>query len=129
MRAWVAGGLDVVSVIVFVAIGRASHEESGGVAGLAGTAWPFLAALAIGWLALRAWHRPEALIPAGVGIWLVTVAGGMALRAVSGQGTALAFVIVATSFLAMELLGWRLVARLAARLGERSGTAGRRERV
>jgi hypothetical protein len=127
MRARVAGGLDVVSVVVFVAIGRASHEEPGDLAGLAGTAWPFLAALALGWLVLRAWRRPAALVPAGVGIWLVTVAGGMALRAVSGQGTAVPFVIVATSFLAMELLGWRLAARLAARLGERSGTAGHRE--
>ncbi|SEF83984.1 Protein of unknown function [Thermomonospora echinospora] len=133
MRAWTAGGLDIVSVLVFVAIGRANHEESGGVAGFAGTAWPFLVSLAIGWLALRAWRRPAALVPAGVGIWLVTVAGGMALRAVSGQGTALAFVIVATAFLAMELLGWRLAARLAARSGgrsgERSATPGRREHV
>jgi hypothetical protein len=37
-----------------------------------------------------------------------------------------AFVIVATSFLALELLGWRLAARLASRLGERSDAAGHR---
>ncbi|HEX2312513.1 MAG TPA: DUF3054 domain-containing protein [Thermomonospora sp.] len=124
MRAWVAGALDAASVVVFVAIGRASHEESGGVAGFAGTAWPFLLALAAGWAVLRAWRAPADLVPAGVGIWLVTVAGGMALRAVSGQGTAAAFVVVATLFLAMELLGWRLVARFAARTaGTRRGHA------
>jgi hypothetical protein len=31
----------------------------------------------------------------------------MLLRAVSGQGTAVAFVVVATLFLAAVLLGWR----------------------
>ncbi|WP_369688382.1 DUF3054 family protein [Actinomadura macra] len=46
----------------------------------------------------------------GVGVWLVTVAVGMVLRVVSGQGTAFAFVVVALAFLALVLLGWRLVA-------------------
>ncbi|REE98785.1 DUF3054 domain-containing protein [Thermomonospora umbrina] len=121
MRAWVAGGLDVASVLIFVAIGRANHEESGSLSGFAGTAWPFLAALALGWAVLRAWREPgpSAPVPTGAGVWAITVAGGMLLRAVSGQGTAVAFVIVATAFLAMELLGWRLVARLVLR--ERSG--------
>ncbi|TNY38442.1 DUF3054 domain-containing protein [Thermomonospora catenispora] len=115
MRAWVAGLLDVVGVVVFVAVGRASHEESGTLTGVASTAWPFLAGLAVGWAVGRARRRPWALFPAGVVIWATTVAGGMALRAATGQGTAPAFVIVAASFLALALLGWRLVARLAAR--------------
>lgn len=124
MRAWAAGGLDVVSVVVFVVIGRASHDESGGVTGFLGTVWPFAVALAIGWGVLRAWRRPAALVPVGVGVWLVTVAGGMVVRVVSGEGTAVGFVVVASAFLAFELLGWRLVVLL----GERYGTAGRRER-
>jgi hypothetical protein len=32
---------------------------------------------------------------------------------VSGQGTAVAFIVVALAFLALFLLGWRLLARLA----------------
>jgi Protein of unknown function (DUF3054) len=39
----------------------------------------------------------------------------MVLRVVSGQGTALAFIIVALAFLGLFLLGWRLCWRLAAR--------------
>jgi hypothetical protein len=50
-----------------------------------------------------------------VSAWLGTVALGMALRVVSGQGTAVSFVIVALIFLGLFLLGWRLLARLAAR--------------
>nr|WP_279472852.1 DUF3054 family protein [Actinomadura darangshiensis] len=36
---------------------------------------------------------------------------GMVLRVVSGQGTAFAFVVVASVFLGLTLLGWRGVAR------------------
>jgi hypothetical protein len=37
------------------------------------------------------------------------------LRVVSGQGTAVAFVIVALAFLGLFLLGWRLLARFFTR--------------
>ena len=45
-------------------------------------------------------------------IWLSTVVVGMVLRVVSGQGTAVAFVVVALAFLGMELLGWRVLSRM-----------------
>ena len=105
-----AAGLDICCVLVFVIIGRASHNVAGGesLGGIASTAWPFLLGLAVGWLAVRAWRRPSALVPAGVGAWLGAVAVGMVLRVVSGQGTAVAFVLVALAFLGVFLLGWRL---------------------
>jgi FtsH-binding integral membrane protein len=105
--------LDCCCVLVFVIIGRASHAKGESLAGIASTAWPFLAGLGTGWLAARAWRRPLGLFPAGVGAWLGAVALGMVLRVVSGQGTAFAFVLVALAFLGLFLLGWRLVARLA----------------
>jgi hypothetical protein len=111
----VAVVLDVVCVLVFVVIGRASHTKGESLAGIASTCWPFLAGLGVGWLASRAWRRPLAIRPAGLAVWLCTVALGMILRVVSGQGTAVAFIIVALAFLALFLLGWRLLARLALR--------------
>jgi hypothetical protein len=102
--------LDCCCVLVFVIIGRASHTRGEGLAGIVSTAWPFLAGLAGGWLAARAWRQPFGLWPAGVGAWLGAVALGMALRVVSGQGTALAFIGVALAFLGLFLLGWRLLA-------------------
>ena len=102
--------LDCCCVLVFVIIGRASHTRGEGLAGIASTAWPFLAGLAGGWLAARAWRQPFRLWPAGVGAWLGAVALGMVLRVVSGQGTALAFIGVALVFLGLFLLGWRLLA-------------------
>ena len=101
---------DCCCVLVFVIIGRASHTKGEGLAGIASTAWPFLAGLAGGWLAARAWRQPFRLWPAGVGAWLGAVALGMVLRVVSGQGTALAFIGVALAFLGLFLLGWRLLA-------------------
>lgn len=114
--------VDAVLVIVFAAIGRATHD--GDIlgpfgSGLATTAWPFLVALLIGWLVSRAWRRPLAVVRTGLPVWAVTVVLGMVLRAVSGHGVAVAFVIVAAITLALFLLGWRGVARLVGR-GPRS---------
>ena len=116
MRAgWVAAGLDVVCVLVFVVIGRASHTQGEALAGIASTSWPFLCGLGVGWAVARAWRRPLALRPAGLAVWLCTVAVGMILRVVAGQGTAAAFIVVALAFLGLFLLGWRVVARLLTR--------------
>jgi hypothetical protein len=103
---------------VFVAIGRASHHDGESLAGVASTAWPFLSGLAVGLLVTRDWQRPISVIPAGTGAWLGTVAIGMLLRVVAGQGTAPAFIGVALAFLGLFLLGWRVLA-LACRAGVR----------
>ena len=63
----------------------------------------------------EAWRQPFALVPTGVGVWLATVALGQALRVLAGQGTAVAFIVVSLLFLGLFLLGWRLIAQLAAR--------------
>ena len=75
-------------------------------------AWPFLVGGAVGTVAGRIWRRPEAL-SSGVWVWLGTVAGGMLLRWLTGGGVQLSFVIVASVVLAVLLLGWRVVVRLA----------------
>jgi Protein of unknown function (DUF3054) len=116
MRATAACLADLCCVLIFVVIGRANHHAAGGLAGLAETAWPFLTGAAAGMLITRSWRRPMALLPTGVGVWLCTVALGMVLRVVSGQGTAFAFILVALAFLGLFQLGWRVAASRAARL-------------
>jgi len=105
---------DVCCVLAFVVIGRASHSDGETLAGIASTAWPFLAGLACGEVAARAWRQPLALVPAGVGAWLGAVVVGQALRVLAGQGTALAFIVVSLLFLGVFLLGWRVAAGWAA---------------
>jgi hypothetical protein len=109
-------GLDVLGVLVFVGIGRSVHDHGVSLAGMASTAWPFLTGLALGWLATRAWRRWTVIIPVGVGVWVATVGAGMVLRQLSGQGTAVAFVVVALAFLGLVLIGWRAAWGLGVRL-------------
>jgi hypothetical protein len=106
-----AAVLDCCCVLAFVLIGRAAHARGESLAGIASTAWPFLAGLGGGWLAARAWRRPLVLVPSGLGAWLGAAGLGMVFRVVAGQGTAVAFVFVALAFLGLFLLGWRVVAR------------------
>lgn len=107
----VAAAIDVASVVLFAAVGRASHE-SFTLAGVGATALPFLVALAVGWLASLAWRAPHAPVRTGVPVWVVTVVGGMVGRLLLGEGTAIAFVIVATLTLLLLLVGWRVVAHM-----------------
>ncbi|HYS33855.1 MAG TPA: DUF3054 domain-containing protein [Streptosporangiaceae bacterium] len=116
--------LDPCLVLAFVLIGRASHHAGGGLAGLASTAWPFLAGTAVGEVLTRSWRRPTALIPVGVGVWLSTVGIGMALRVAAGQGTAAAFFAVALAFLGLFLLGWRVLAAVLRRAAAPAGSGG-----
>lgn len=110
-RGGVAAALtaDAVLVTAFALAGRTSHAEDP-LAGLWTTAWPFLAALAVGWALTRAWRAPAAPMRTGIPIAFVTVAIGMVLRALSGQGTALPFILVASAVILAALVGWRLVA-------------------
>lgn len=102
-----AVGLDVFSVVLFVAIGRRNHEEGASLVDVLETAAPFLIGLALAWLIVRAWRRPTR-VSTGVLLWPITVLIGMIVRnLVFGDGTATSFVIVATVFLGACLVGWR----------------------
>ncbi|MGY3565894.1 DUF3054 domain-containing protein [Sinomonas sp. RB5] len=101
---------DLVIVLAFAATGRASHGEADAVAGVLATAWPFAVGLALAWALPLLHRRPLAVWPAGVLAWLGTFAVGMLLRAATGQGTAVPFLIVAASVLGIALVGWRAAA-------------------
>jgi hypothetical protein len=101
---------DVVAILVFVAIGRRSHDETGNVVvQTLKVAAPFLLGLAAGWAAAQAWRRPEALRTGAI-VWVTTIVVGMVLRHwVFDRGTAVSFIIVATLFTGLFLMGWRAI--------------------
>ncbi len=103
-----AAAVDVASILLFVAIGRRSHDETGNVVIEAvKVAAPFLIALALGWVVARAWRAPLEPVT-GMVIWVVTLVAGMLLRGfVFDRGTATAFVVVAGAFTLLFLVGWR----------------------
>ncbi len=111
----VALATDVGCVVVFCTIGRRSHAEGLSLAGIAETAWPFLAGTAVGWLVSRGWRSPAAVLPTGVVVWVATVVVGMLLRKATSSGVATSFIVVASVSTAVLLLGWRFGVRLMSR--------------
>ena len=103
--------IDVLCIVIFVAIGRKNHDEGEAAAGIFRVAAPFLIAAVAGWLATRAWKRPLELRTGAI-VWVTTIVLGMILRHfVFDDGTATAFIIVATVFLCAFLNGWRAIVR------------------
>jgi hypothetical protein len=105
VKPWIAALLDLICVVAFVALGIQNHAESDSLLKVAA---PFVAALAVAWIVAAPLRAPETL-KAGAVIWLVTLVGGMLLRRVTGEGTALTFILVAAGFLAVTMLGWRAI--------------------
>lgn len=103
--------IDAALVVVFCVLGGLSHSlgEPDAVARIVFSIWPFLAALIVVHAVALATNVDASRVVPGTLVWLVTFGGGMALRALTGQGTAWAFVIVAAVTLAVFLIGWRLI--------------------
>lgn len=106
---------DVVLILVFAASGRRTHEHGVTVDGVLETAWPFLLAYAVAALAARAWRSPGSPWPTGVLLWLGTVAGGLAVRALSGAGVAAGFQVVTLIVLGVFLVLPRVVLHMVRR--------------
>jgi hypothetical protein len=109
----VAAVLDVVVIVVFAAIGRASHHEANPVLESLATAWPFVVGAGVGWVITWAItkHAPLRVV-AALPVWVCAVVVGMSLRHMAGRGVAPSFVVVATIFLGLFLLGWRAIGSL-----------------
>ncbi|WP_136042929.1 MULTISPECIES: DUF3054 domain-containing protein [unclassified Microbacterium] len=108
--------VDIVFVLIFAAMGRASHDEN--PAGFLLTAWPFLIAVVVGHLLaalLPGRHRRPWSVLWGAVVWVVTVAGGMLIRVLSGDTAEVPFIIVATIVLGVFLVGWRAITALLRR--------------
>ena len=107
---WLA--VDLLLVGLFAVIGRLSHYGSLTVGGWWTTAWPFLIGTLLAWVVLTVARRPPAALTSGVVVWLGALVGGMVLRQLSGQGTATAFVVVATLVLGLLIVLPRVGARV-----------------
>ena len=107
---WIAPVADVAVLLLFVAIGRRTHNEGSGVGEFLRILWPFLVGLGLGYAVTRLWSRP--LDPRRVvGAWLLTVATGEVLRlTVQDRPWRPGFLIVALLFLGAAMAAWRLVA-------------------
>ena len=107
--------LDLALVVLFATLGRASHAEVLDLGGISRTALPFVAGTLIAWIALTLRKSSGSSLSAGAFVWALTLIGGMLFRVLLGDGTAVAFIIVAAVTLALFLLGWRLILWLVQR--------------
>jgi Protein of unknown function (DUF3054) len=115
-RVLVALIADLACVVVFAAIGRATHDEAGSFGGTISTVWPFVVGCLLGWVFSRGWRAPLAMMPRGVAVWLSTVVVAMLLRRLTDAGTAVSFVAVAGIVLLLFIVGWRLLVAARARV-------------
>ena len=104
---------DLVCVLAFAVAGKDTHDAGASTWVVLAIVWPFATAALVAHAGLaRAGRSSEALWPAGVLVVATTYVLGMALRVVSGRGTATGFLVVALVFLLVTMLGWRLGRRL-----------------
>ena len=104
---------DLACVLALAVGGKGSHEASASDWILLTIAWPFAVATLLAHAVLVVARRPAVRpSPEGAVVVAVTYAAGMLLRAASGRGLAPGFLVVAALFLALTMLGWRVVARL-----------------
>lgn len=112
-----AAFLDTTTIVVFVILGRRTHDSGDAITGTIATAAPFLLGLAVAWVATRAWRVPMRPMT-GVAVWIITMVVGIAARITIFERTAAtAFVVVAAAVTAAGLIGWRLIARSIAGSG------------
>ena len=102
---------DVIVAAVFVFAGRSSHHSDGNYFV---TAWPFLTAVLVAWLAPWVWSKPFSA-SAFVTVWTTTAAGGLLLRWVSGGSVSWPFPVVTAAFLAIGFLVVRVAIWAATR--------------
>jgi hypothetical protein len=111
-----AVGADAAAVLLFVVLGRGSHDEGNGIGAVLNVAAPFLIGLAVGWLASPTARRRPVAVSTGVQVWLATAVIGVLLRWFAwDRGTALSFIVVAAAFLGFFIVGWRVVLVAASR--------------
>ena len=115
--AWAAWSTDVVLIVLFATLGRRTHASGLDAPGILWTALPFLLAWAAATLLTR--RHWSGLWPAGVLVWVITVAGGLALRVLLGDGAAFSFQLVTAGVLGTFLLGRRVVTTLLLRRRQR----------
>ncbi|MDL9935162.1 DUF3054 domain-containing protein [Gordonia sp. ABSL1-1] len=123
--------IDAVVVTIFGLIGRASHEEALSPVGIVQTLWPFLVGCAAGWSITYVYShvrsndffghnfRPDRVVPVGLVIWFCTVTVAMVVRYILHQGIEASFIVVAATFLAIFLLGWRAAFAALAKRSQR----------
>lgn len=116
-----AFAVDVVAVLTFAALGRASHGEPVEFLGYLGTVAPFVVGLGAAWVTPLVRAEPTSF-RAGTVVLVGTAVGGLLLRAAFTGRLPLTFALVTVLVLATFLLGWRALSMLVVRASANRAT-------
>ncbi len=100
--------IDLLAVLSFVMIGRSAHGHTDSLSGVWRTSWPFLIGATVSWLFVKVRRLSISSPISGVIVVISTVAIGMVIRVLVGQGTALGFIAVSVAYFALTSLLIRL---------------------
>lgn len=108
----IALAVDLAMIVLFAAMGRASHDEGSAVGGTLLVAAPFLIGYVVAAAVTRLDRTPLSITRAAL-TWFPAIVLGMLLRRfVFDRGTAVAFVIVAFVTTGVLIVGWRCLVAL-----------------
>ncbi|MGL4832659.1 MAG: DUF3054 domain-containing protein [Propionibacteriaceae bacterium] len=98
---------DALLVILFAAIGRATHHHGTAPEQVLTTAWPFLIGLTVAWSMHVTVLRSLKVMQQGILVWCDTVVLGLLIRMLAHQGVAWSFVLVTAITLLVFFQSWR----------------------
>lgn len=106
---------DWVCVLVFVALGKENHGESGGIGWYLTVWWPLAVGFVVGGLVTRVYTLEDDWTARVLGTVLIAVLVGGPLRALTGRPIFSTFSLVAIVVLSVFTLAWRSGVRLIVR--------------
>lgn len=102
--------LDAAIIVSFAVVGRDTHGFNSDWGEVIRISIPFLIALGVGIVAMRAWRNPTNLL-VGLVVGVITLVGGMLIRGlVFDDGTATTFILVSAGWIIGLMIAWRIVA-------------------
>ncbi len=106
---------DWICVLVFVALGKENHDESGGIVWYLTVWWPLAVGFVVGGLVTRVYTLDDDWTARVLGTVLIAVLVGGPLRAITGRPIFSTFSLVAIVVLSIFTLAWRSGVRLIGR--------------
>lgn len=109
--------VDALAILLFAIFARMAHKsEPFTVVNVLNTWWPFLIGVVVAWAYFTLRRLSGVTLSSGVIVWACAVFAGLGMWAAEhGRTPHISFIIVATVMSGLLLLGWRGIARLAAR--------------
>ncbi len=107
--AFIALGVDLACILLFVAMGKENHGVQLGVGWFFNVWWPLALAWLIGMWVTKLYTRPDRWLLRLVGTVTIAVVIGGPLRTLTNRPLYSVFTLVAFGFLSLATIAWRFL--------------------